>query len=113
MIGFGALFRRLFKREPELFCGVCRRNPAAGVFSSRFGPVSHACCGQCADEGAEPLYMLCFHIHRAGGPEEAGELMAGARTFHDGRYIGFAEIVGLYPEFSDEFDDEGGGQQTD
>jgi hypothetical protein len=86
-------------------CDVCSAVPAAGVFSSRFGPVSHAACEDCRDEGAEPLYMVCFHIHRAGGPEAAEEFLGGARSFHQGRYIGWEDIVGLYPEFADEFDD--------
>ncbi len=89
----------------EQICNVCSEAPAIGVFSSRFGPVSHAACGNCADQGAESLFMICFHIHRTGGPEKAKQRFAKARSFHDGKYIGLKEILTVYPEFEDEFQD--------
>ena len=110
----GAANRILFDDEDyvppddggEQLCQICSSAPVVGVFSSRFGPVSHAACETCRDEGAEPLYMVCFHIHRAGGPEKAEERFAEARSFHQGRYLGLAEILGIYPEFADEFEDD-------
>jgi len=89
----------------ELVCDVCSSATAVGVFSSRYGPVSHAACAACRDEGAETMFMACFHIHRAGGPETARERFAGMRSYHDGRYIGLDEILTLYPDFADEFED--------
>ena len=100
------LFFRLMVREDdggELFCSVCSEAPAVGVFSSRFGPVSHAACETCRDEGAESLFMTCFHIYRAGGPKIAKERFAEARSFHEGKYIGLEEILAHYPDFEDEF----------
>ena len=87
----------------ELMCTVCSAAPAVGVFSSRFGPVSHAACETCRDEGAESLYMTCFNIYHAGGPEKAKERFATARSFHNGEYIGLEDILAAYPEFEDEF----------
>ena len=89
----------------ELVCQVCSAAPAVGVFSSRFGPVSHGACETCRDEGAESLFMVCFFIHRAGGPAAAEATLGGVRSYHEGRYIGWADIVALYPQFADEFDD--------
>jgi len=89
----------------ELACSVCGEAPAAGAFSSRFGPVSFAACGACRNEGAESLFMICGCIHRAGGPKTAKERFAGARSFHEGAYIGLEKILALYPEFADEFED--------
>ncbi|MBL6928253.1 MAG: hypothetical protein ISR44_03695 [Rhodospirillales bacterium] len=95
----GGLWRR------KTICSVCLKAPASGVYSSRYGPVSHAACDACAGQGAEPLYMVCFHIHRAGGPGAAQERFANATSFHDGRYIGLKQILEAYPQFSDEFDE--------
>jgi hypothetical protein len=89
----------------EQLCKVCSAAPAIGVFSSRFGPVSHAACRTCSDQGAESLFRMCFHIHRAGGPEKAQERFAKARSFHEGEYIGLKEILIAYPDFEDEFQD--------
>ena len=89
----------------EPVCDVCSVAPAVGVFSSRFGPVSSAACETCRDERAESLFMVCFHIHRAGGPEGARERLAAARSFHDGKYIDLEEILALYPDVEDEFKD--------
>ena len=91
--------------DGELECGECSRAPAIGVFSSRYGPVSFDACETCRNEGAESMYMMCFHVHRAGGPEKAQERFAGARSFHDGHYIGLAEILAVYHDFEDEFQD--------
>ena len=105
---FHGLIRRLMGQGDgggELVCGVCSEEPAVGVFSSRFGPVSHAACETCRDQGAESIFMMCFHIHRAGGPATAKERFADARSFHDGRYIGLEEILAVYPEFAGEFED--------
>ena len=55
------------------------------------------------------MFMVCFHIHRAGGPENAAERFSNARSFHAGRYIGLAEIIVAYPEFSDELATFNGG----
>jgi len=92
--------------DRELACSVCSQAPAAGVFSSRFGPVSFAACEACRDEGAESMYMMCFYIHRAGGPAMAQDRFAGARSFHEGRYIGLEEILAAYPDYADEFEDD-------
>lgn len=100
------LFSRLVGRQDdggEQLCSVCSAAPVVGVFSSRFGPVSHAACETCSEEGAESLFMMCFHIHRAGGPDKAKERFADARSFHEGEYIGLEEILSLYPDFEDEF----------
>jgi len=91
--------------DGELICEICSVAPAAGVISSRYGPVSHAACETCQREGAEPIFMACFHIHRAGGPEMARERYTDIRSFHDGRYIGLTEILATYPDFADEFED--------
>ncbi len=106
------LFYRLMGRKDdggEQLCSVCSAAPSAGVFSSRFGPVSHAACETCSDEGAESLFMVCFHIHRVGGPGKARERLAVARSFHEGKYIGLEEILVLYPDYEDEFRDFDGG----
>lgn len=102
---FSTIVSRLDGGHDEQTCDVCGQASVAGVYSSRFGPVSHSACETCRDEGAEPIFMICFHIHSAGGPDKADERFANVRSFHEGRYIGLAEILSLYPEFADEFDE--------
>lgn len=89
----------------EQICRVCQAAPAVAICSSRFGPVSHAACETCRKEGAEPLFMVCFHIHRAGGPQKAAERFGRMHSYHEGRYIGLEEILTLYPDFKDEFEE--------
>jgi len=109
LTGFLARLRRLVTGDGDEMgpCRVCDAAPAVGVFSSRYGPVSHAACETCSDEGAEPMYMVCFHIHRAGGPGDPSisERFAHMHSFHEGRYIALPEILDAYPEFADEFED--------
>jgi hypothetical protein len=90
----------------EQVCDVCSAAPAAGVFSSRYGPVSHAACATCREEGAESMFMACFHIHHAGGPEKAEERFAHMRSFQDGRYVGLAEILTVYPDYVELFESD-------
>jgi hypothetical protein len=91
--------------DSELVCEICSSAPAVGVFSSRYGPLSHAACETCSNEGAESMFMACFHIHNAGGPKKAHERFVGMRAYHDERYIGLDEILTHFPEFADEFED--------
>ncbi len=89
-------------------CGVCGMNPGE-VLSSGLGPVSYRRCEICIAEGAEAIGVVCLRLFFTGGPTRAAGNSQGswwrqsARTFLGGRYVGWTEIVAVYPEFEAEF----------
>lgn len=89
-------------------CDVCGRNPGK-VYASGLGPVSYARCETCIEEGAEAIGIICLRLFFNGGPARAAESSQeswwrqSARTYLEGRYVGWAEIVAAYPEFEAEF----------
>ncbi len=93
--------------EPRI-CEVCGRNPGK-ILSSGLGPVSYVRCETCIEEGAEAIGVICLRLFFTGGPARAAESSQGswwrqnARTYLEGRYADWAEIVAAYPEFEAEF----------
>lgn len=89
-------------------CAVCGLKPAE-VHASRIGPTSYAICTTCLDQGAENLNIVCLRIFLEGGPERAEKGDPGhywphhVKTYFDGRYIGWQEILTIYPEHEAEF----------
>ena len=91
----------------EHICDVCERNPGQ-IVSSGLGPVSYARCDTCLEDGAELIDVICMTLYLNGGPGPTADSGRGnwwrqrARTFLDGRYVGWAEIVAAYPEYEAE-----------
>lgn len=52
-------------------CEVCRKNPAKGVASSVFGPISHAYCQECLDANREVYGTLVCGLAGVGRDEVA------------------------------------------
>ena len=88
-------------------CDVCERNPGQ-IISSGVGPVSYVRCDTCLDEGAELIDVICMTLYLNGGPGPTGDGAQGkwwrqrARSYLDGRYVGWAEIVAAYPKYEAE-----------
>lgn len=92
----------------EITCFVCGLNPGT-VYSSGLGPVSYPRCDTCLDKGAEDINVICLTLYYNGGPLRVAESSEGnwwrqnVRTFLNGRYVGWPEIVNKYPELEAKF----------
>ena len=88
-------------------CDVCERNPGH-IFSSGVGPVSYMRCETCLVEGAELIDVICMTLYLNGGPGPTADSAQGnwwrqhARTYLNGRYVGWAEIAAAYPDYEAE-----------
>ena len=89
-------------------CDICGLNPGK-VYASGMGPVSYAMCKTCISEGAEILGLICLRLFFHGGPDRVTDRDDGewwrnsVRTYMDGDYVGWPEIVAAYPEFEASF----------
>jgi hypothetical protein len=79
-------------REP--LCQVCSQREAAGVAAMPGVPMSVAYCRPCLNENAHPLWAIHAVIEMNGGVEHVAEWVKDFRSYRDGRYIGWDEIVG-------------------
>jgi hypothetical protein len=84
-------------------CAVCGLAPGE-VCDSALGPTSYPICETCLAEGAESLGVVCLWIRLQGGPAKVEENDPGGRfrelkSFADGGYIGWPEIIAIYPEY--------------
>lgn len=52
-------------------CEVCQKNPAKGVASSAFGPISHAYCQECLNSNREVYGTLVVGLAGVGRDEVA------------------------------------------
>ena len=77
-----------------LICQVCSINPAKGVASCTFGPMSLAYCSECLAHKAEPLWAFDYTFDEVS---ENGEGMADwwlqMTTWKDGQYITWPDYV--------------------
>jgi hypothetical protein len=89
-------------------CAVCGLNPG-DVCASWLGPTSYARCKTCIDQSAESIGVICLRIFLQGGPagvekNASGDLWPhGIKTYLGGRYIGWQEILAVYPEYEAAF----------
>ena len=89
-------------------CDVCGKAPAE-VCDSALGPTSYARCETCLEEGAEKIGVICLWIFQEGGPANAekndpGDWWPyGVKSYDDGRYIGWPEILAIYPRYEVHF----------
>jgi hypothetical protein len=89
-------------------CAVCGLNPGE-VWASGIGPTSYACCKTCLDQGAESIGVVCLRIFLDGGPVSVEKTDWGSdwshvvKTYYEGRYIGWQEILTVYPEYEAQF----------
>ncbi len=84
-------------------CAVCGLHPGE-VLPSSLGPTSYAVCETCIEENAESIGVACLWIRLQGGPEkvEKGDPVGRhleLKSFSDGHYIGWPEIVRIYPQY--------------
>ncbi len=90
-------------------CAVCGRGPGT-VVDSGIAPTAYSICAACRARDAESLAVVCFWVFLQGGPEAAAKnnpditAADGITSYSDGRYIGWAEICGLYPEYRSGFE---------
>jgi hypothetical protein len=93
---------------PTRTCAVCGLNPGE-VWASGLGPTSYARCKTCLDQGAESIGVICLTIFLQGGPACAEEndssdwWLHGVKTYFENRYIGWQEILTIYPEYEAQF----------
>ncbi len=80
------------------------------VLDSGIAPTDYAICAACRAADAESLAVVCFWIFLQGGPEAAAKnnpditAADGITSYSAGRYIGWTEIFGLYPEYQSGFE---------
>ena len=92
---------------PTHTCAVCGLAPG-DVCESALGPTSYAFCQTCFEEGAESIGVICLWIYLQGGPasvekNDAGGRFREIRSHADGRYIGWPEILAIYPRYEAQF----------
>ncbi len=89
-------------------CEVCGEKPADSC-ESALGARSYARCKKCREEGAESIAAICLRIFLEGGPANAekndpGDWWPyGVKSYDDGRYIGWPEILAVYPRYEMHF----------
>lgn len=89
-------------------CNICGLAPGE-IFDSALGPTSYARCETCREEGAESLGVICLRVRLQGGPAKVEQADLDdwwpwrVKSFADGRYIGWSEIRGRYPDFARQF----------
>lgn len=88
-------------------CAVCGLAPGED-YPSGLGPTSYAVCETCLAEKAESIGIVCLWIHLQGGPASVEQGDPGGRyrkltSFADGNYIGWPEIVAIYPQYEARF----------
>jgi hypothetical protein len=77
-------------------CQVCQNEPGVGVCASTLGPISLAWGAACLSAHAEPLNLIHATFDLIGGPEHAAPWFKSVRSYKDGVYIGWDEIVSSY-----------------
>ena len=77
-------------------CNVCNVEPSVGVASLPFAAMSVAFCAHCLAEDAYPLFAIHATLDGIGGPENAAPWFTLVRSYHEGRYIGWDEILACY-----------------
>lgn len=83
-------------------CDVCGK-PAKGVASSVLGAFSLAYCQRCLEEHAEPLDWFHATLDCIGGPERAAEWVKDLRSYKDGQYIDWPDIIAAYTPSPDDY----------
>lgn len=83
-------------KDLNLICDVCRSEPAVGVAASPLAPMSQAYGRECLRQEAEPLWLVHATIDLCGGPEHINEWVKEIRSYKDGRYIEWDEIIACY-----------------
>ena len=87
---------------------VCGQAPAE-ICNSALGPTSYLRCETCLEEGAESIGAICLRTFREGGPANAEKNNPGdwwpygVKSYDDGRYIGWPEILAIYPRYEAHF----------
>ena len=66
-------------------------------------------CETCLEEGAESIGVICLRIFLQGGPANVEKTDRGdwwpygVKSYADGRYIGWPEILAIYPQYEAHF----------
>jgi hypothetical protein len=83
-------------------CEVCDKEPAVGIASSGLGPCSCAYCSKCLKQGAEPLKIMLATLACLAPADQIEKAVAPwvkeVKSFKDGRYIAWPEIVEIYKQ---------------
>ncbi len=83
-------------------CEVCNKEPAVGIASSGLGPCSCAFGAECLKQGAESLGIVLATLSCIAPADQIEKAVAPwvkeVKSYKDGRYIGWAEIVEVYKQ---------------
>jgi hypothetical protein len=96
------------RTTPARTCSVCGLAPGE-ICNSALGPTSYARCETCLEEGAESIGVICLRIFLQGGPANVEKTDRGdwwpygVKSYADGRYIGWPEILAIYPQYEAHF----------
>jgi hypothetical protein len=66
------------------------------VEASRLGDFHTNYCQECLKQGAEPLWAIHHLIQMVGGPQNLAEWVKVLRSFRDGHYIEWQDILACY-----------------
>lgn len=80
-------------------CACCdRTDDLAGVACSALGAISFQYCRSCAENGAEPEWLIQNTIDDLGGINQIRpELLEGVTYFRHGRYIKMSQYSSTLP----------------
>lgn len=76
-------------------CDVCGKDNAVGAASLPFAPMSVCFCVECLRARAFPLWSIHTAIELAEGPDGCADWFKELKSYHDGEYIGWDEILRL------------------
>lgn len=89
-------------------CEVCGRK-SAELRASALGRKPYRRCATCLEKGAESLAAICLKVFLEGGPAVVARndpnqwWPHGVKSYDDGHYIDWPDILALYPRYSVHF----------
>lgn len=78
-------------------CDTCQKETEVGCHSLHFAAMSVCSCRECLKQGASPLYLIHGNLDCCGGVEGVADwFKESIRSYSDGKYIGWDDIVKTY-----------------
>lgn len=79
--------------DEETWCDICGRERPCSIVASGCAPVTYCACDECCSHGAENLNVIMTKLVFAGGNSDEMEYCGPLRSFHEGRYIEWPEVL--------------------
>jgi hypothetical protein len=80
----------------ETWCDICGRERPCSIVASGCAPVTYCACDECCSHGAENLNVIMTKLVFAGGNSDEMEYCGPLRSFHEGIYIEWPEVLAYF-----------------